>query len=290
MNDADVLEAVHPGADPVEVAFDRLGEPDAVYSVSPGRFWAKFATGFALLLYGVLANVIAVQFGVWRIDHVTLLLVFAPMVTGFSLLRHLHANRGLKVLVYPTGFLRLHRGEATAFPWDDLAAVGLRSDAAAPVTLSQGSEVTDAWFALKSPVFRVSSSGVTLMRHDGAVASFSPALADYDELAERAQRSTFRHLWPGVWSHWRAGGAVGLGGFTVDGEGVWVGNRGVPWGDNPEVKVVGKTLLVAGGRKKVSLELEGVPNPHLLAGLVEAVRLNGPPRGVSESARPEGAS
>ena len=276
MSTADLSDA-RPTADPAEVAIERLGEPDAVYAVSTGRFWAKFATGAALVVYGVAANIVAALFGFWNIDHISLLLVFAPMVTGFSLLRHLYATRGLRVLVYPTGFLRVHRDEATAFPWDDLAAVGLRAESAAPVTLTQGSRVTDAWFALNSPVFRIGNAGVILIRYDGASASFSPALADYDELAERAQRATFRHLFPEVWSHLKSGGAVGLGGFTVDPEGIWVGNRNVPWANRPEVKVVGKRLNVAGGRKKVSLDLEGVPNPHLLIGLIEAVRLEGLP-------------
>ena len=276
-------------ADPARVAADRLGEPDAVYAVSPGRFWAKFALGTGLLVYGAVANTLAWQFGFWRLDHLTLLFVFAPMVTGFSLLRHLYSTRGLRVLVYPTGLFRVHRGAATAFPWDDLAAVGLRSEVAAPVVLSQAGAVTDAWFAPKTPVFRIGTAGLTLLRADGISATLSPALADYDELAELAQRATFRHLWPGVWSHLKAGGAVGLGGFTVDPEGVWVGNRGVPWGDRPEVKVGNKILTVSGQKKRVAIELEGVPNPHLLIGLIEAVRLSGPPRAVAGDG-PDGAA
>ena len=80
-----------------------------------------------------------------------------------------------------------------------------------------------------------------------------------------------------MWDRFRAGEPVGFGPLTTDAAGVWAGNRGVSWDDNPEVKVAGKNLLVSGRKKKVAADLEGVVNPHVLAALVEAVRLFGAP-------------
>ncbi len=275
MEDAAALDSDAVSGDATTVARDRLGDPEAVYRVSPGRFFLKFALGMGLVVYGAVANALAWEFGWWRVDHVTILVLFAPPLTGLSLLRHLYATRGLRVLVYPAGLFRVQQSAAEAYPWDEVAAVGIKSDHGAAVVLTDDGRVTDCWLTVSSPVFRIGNAGVTIVRADGVSATLSPALAGYDELAERVQRATFRLLWPDAWDRFRAGEPLGFGPLTADAAGVWVGNRGVAWDDGPEVRVAGKNLIIAGRKKKVAADLDAVPNPHVLAGLVEAMRLLG---------------
>lgn len=286
--DDDFAPTADVSADPAAVAADRLGDPDALYAVSPGRFWTKLGLGLLLVAYGFAAVGLMWAFNFWRFDHYIILLIVAPPLTGVSLLRHLHATRGLRVLVYPTGLLRVQRADAEAYPWDDVAAVGLRAEQGVPMSLASGGTVTDAWLAVPSPLFRITTAGLTVVRSDGVTAALTPALADYPDLAERVQRATFRVLWPGVWDHFRAGGGVAFGAVLADPTGLTVDDSTVPWEDGPTLKVSGKNLVVAGKRKKLTRELAEVVNPHLLVGLVEAVRLNGPPEVPPGPAGPAG--
>ena len=269
-------DAIDP-RDPAAIAADRLGDPDAVYAVSPGRFWAKVTAAAALIGWGAVGNAVAWQFGFWRLDHVTLLVFFAPAFTGVSLLRHLYVTRGLRVLCYPTGLLKVQGGAVEAYPWDEVAAVAVAADQGVPVVVSAGGDVTDAWVAVEPPVFRVAGAGVTVHRADGMTATLSPTLAGYADLAERVQRATFRVLWPAVRDHFAAGAPVGFGPVACDRDGVWAGNRGVAWADLDAVKVTAKALQLHGRKKKLVVPLDELPNPHVLAGLVEWVRLNGVP-------------
>ena len=50
---------------PLERCREELGEPDALFSVSPKRFWAKFGLGVLLLAYGVAANIVA-----WDLEEI----------------------------------------------------------------------------------------------------------------------------------------------------------------------------------------------------------------------------
>jgi len=272
-----VDDAFAPTADAAAVAADRLGAPETVYAVSPGRFWTKLGLGLLLVAYGFVAIGLMWAFNVWKFEHYVILIVAGPPLAGVSLLRHLYATRGLRVLVYPTGLLRVQRADAEAYPWADVAAVGVRAEQGVPMTLASGGTVTDAWLAVASPVFRITSAGLTVVRTDGVTAHLTPALADYPDLAERLQRATFRVLWPDVWDHFRAGGGVAFGALRADPTGLSVGGKTIPWADGPRLKVTGKNLVVAGRHKKLTQELSEVVNPHLFVGLVEAVRLNGPP-------------
>src|SRR4051812_32249553 len=99
------------GDDHLERAVTELGEPEALFRVSRGRFLAKLTLGTLLIAFGAIANYLWWFRGPAQIDHVIFHLLYIVPLFGLFLLLHMYRNRGLFVLVYPTGLLRLRHGE-----------------------------------------------------------------------------------------------------------------------------------------------------------------------------------
>ncbi len=267
---------------PLELASDRLGPPDAVHHVSPGRFAAKVAVGLGLVLYGVVANYLWWGPGPARFDHLALAVLFAPPLSGVSLLWHVLRTRGLHVLVYPTGLLRVRGGEVESYPWAEVEEVRVRADAAEVATeADDAGGVTACWLVVEPPHFQIWKAGVTLRRADGAAVTLTPALADYAALAERVMRATFAEQWPAAWATYRAGGTVRFGEFAVGRAGLTFRDQPtLPWSEVKSVSVSQKMVSVtrpAGWVPWAVLDLHDVPNPHVMFALVaEARRAGGP--------------
>jgi hypothetical protein len=262
---------------PLELASDRLGPPDATHRVSPGRFAAKVAVGLGLVLYGVVANYLWWVPGPARFDHLALALLFAPPLSGVSLLWHVLRTRGLHVLVYPNGLLRVHAGEVESYPWADVDEVRVRADAAEVRTeTDDAGAVTACWLAVEPPHFQIWKAGVTVRRADGAAVTLTPALEDYAGLAERIQRATFAELWPAAWAKYRAGGTVRFGDFAASWGGLAFRTQPpLPWAEFKTVAVSQKVLSVtrtAGWVPWAVLDLQEVPNPHVMLALVAEAR------------------
>ncbi len=257
--------------DPLDVTRDRLGEPEATFRVSPGRFRAKFALGLALVAYGVVANFLAWRWGVWGVDHAKLLVLFAPPVTGLSILRHLFASRGLAYLVYPTGLVRVRGGELQAFAWGDLAGLTVRADQATALVTAEGGRVTDCRLVVASPAFRLTTAAVTLTRADGVTAEVTAAVADYPELVEEVTSRTFAEAWPGLLAELSAGGSRAFGPWVASRAGLRLEAAVVPWHELKLGRIADKILTVERvGARPVTWRavLESIPFPQLLIALL----------------------
>ena len=114
------------GEDDLTRATAELGDPDALFQVGRGRFLAKLAVGLLLLLFGVVGNYLWWVHGPATFGHFEILFLLGVPLTGVALLWHMYRNRGLFVLVYPTGLLRLRRGEVDSFPWAEVDHVRLK--------------------------------------------------------------------------------------------------------------------------------------------------------------------
>ncbi len=257
--------------DPLDITRDRLGEPEASFRVGAGRFWAKFALGAALVAYGVVANVLAWRWGVWGVDHVTLLVLFAPPITGLSILRHLFASRGLAYLVYPTGLVRVRGRELTAFPWGDLDDLTVRAESATPIVTTESGRVTDCRLVVTSPALRLNAAAVTLKRSDGETAEVTAAVADYSSLVEEVTSRTFAEAWPRLLAELTAGGSRAFGPWLAQADGLRLETSVVPWAVLRLARVADKFLTVERfGAKpgRWSAPLESIPSPHLLIALL----------------------
>jgi hypothetical protein len=197
------------GNEALELTEERLGEPDAVYRIGAGRFWTKFGIGVGLVVYGVIANIVAWEFNFWAVDHIGILVLFVPPITGLSILRQLYVNRGLAILIYPTGLLRIQGREMEAFPWAELDEVRIRADQATPLVLRDNAgKIVDCRLIVAAPVFRLGQGGVILKRSDGVQVDITPALGGYPELVEDICSRTFAIVGGAFLADVQAGNAV----------------------------------------------------------------------------------
>ena len=187
------------GRRPPERAVTELGEPEALFRISRGRFLAKLTLGVLLLVYGVVANYLWWVHGPGHLRPLRILFLLSSCRSpASSLLLHMYRNRGLFVLVYPTGLLRLRRGEVDSFPWHEVDHVRLKVQRADGAEFTRDPDGTPlaCWLPADVPTFKLWNAGLTVAREDGVEAHFGPALTDYDLLAEEVQKRTFAALWP----------------------------------------------------------------------------------------------
>jgi hypothetical protein len=271
-----------PDDDHLHRAVVELGEPEELFRISSGRFFAKLLLGVALLLYGVVANYFWWVHGPATFGHFELLFLLVPPISGGTLLLHMYRNRGLFVLIYPTGLLRLRHGEVDSFPWNELEAIRLRvqrADAAEFARDADG-ELTACWLPPDVPTFKLGDAGLAVVRADGVEGNFGAALSRYDALAVEVQKRTFKALWATIRARFREGDRVPFGELDVDRDGLRHNGKLLRWRELKELVIAqGKLSLKQTGKwlPWVLVDMASVPNPHLLFALADEVRRLGPP-------------
>jgi hypothetical protein len=271
-----------PDDDHLHRAVIELGEPDALFRISRGRYLAKLLLGVVLVLYGVVANYLWWVHGPATFGHFEILFLLVPPLSGLSLLVHMYRHRGLFVLIYPSGLLRLRRGDADSFPWHEVATVRLRVQRADEAQFARDPDGTPTacWLPADVPTFKLGDAGLSVVRADGVEGQFGPALSNFDLLAEEVQRRTFAALWPGVRDTFRAGGRIAFGDLDADRTGLRHNGKLLRWRELKELTVAqGKLSLKQAGKwlPWALVDVGSVPNPHILFALADEVRRVGPP-------------
>lgn len=266
-----------------------LGDPDALFQISNGRFLAKLAIGITLLAGGIVANIAWWVNGPANFDALLAKLLIVLPISGGALLVHMYRQRGLYVLIYPTGLLRLRRGEVDSFPWSEIdhVCVNVQRTAEAEFTHDADGTPTACWLPVEVPTFQLWKAGLTIVREDQVTVHFGAALTDYDRLAEEVQKRTFAVLWHEVWATFLDGHTIPFGEIDVTRRGLRYGGKSVPWADVKELTVAqGKLSIKQGGKwlPWILLDVKSIPNPHVLFALVaEAQRL----RAASPQSQPK---
>jgi hypothetical protein len=263
--------------DHLERAHTELGPPEATFHVGRGRFLAKLTLGLALVAYGAAANYFWWTEGPGEASHVWILFLVVPPITGASLLMHMYRQRGLFVLVYPTGLLRLRHGEVVSFPWDEVESIRLSLQRCEGPEFARDDDgaILACWLPVDVPTFKLGEAGVTVARDDGVEAHFGPALTDYDQLAEEVQKRTFAVQWSRTLARFRGGERIPFGELEADRAGLRHSGKLLRWRDVKEVVVSQGKLSVKQSGKWLPwalLEVGGVPNPHLLLALADEAR------------------
>ncbi|OWK45057.1 DUF6585 family protein [Fimbriiglobus ruber] len=255
---------------------EELGEPDAVFGLSPGRFRAKFALGVALVTLSLVGNYLYWVEGPAFVNKGSLLLLILPPASGVMLLWHLYRTRGLHVLAYPTGLLRVQRREVESFPWAEIVEVRVKADSGTvAVRPDDAGGVTACWLEVGVPVFQIWNGGLIVRRADGTEVKFTPVVSEYGQLVERVQRATFLFLGPPAIAKYAAGEPQVFGPFEVGWDGLRVGKNVLPWVELGDVSIVQKKLSVKRKGKWLTWttqDLESIPNPHVLLALIELAR------------------
>jgi hypothetical protein len=257
-----------------------LGDPDALFQISRGRFLAKLLVGGSIVLVGLVANYFWWVEGPGRFDHFAIALLISLPITGGGLLWHMYRQRGLNILIYPTGLLRLRRGEIDSFPWKDVDRVQVKVQRAAAVEIIRAPDgmLIECWLPVEVPTFQLWKAGLTLAREDGVEAQFSAALTDYSRLAEEVQKRTFAVLWPPIWRRFLTGVPIAFGDLEVSLAGIHHAGKIIRWADVKEMTVLQGILRIKQGKKWFPMVLMpdvfAIPNPHILFALVrEAQRI-----------------
>ena len=253
-------------------ARQELGEPDALFQISPSWFRTKLLVGLALIAGGVAGFALWGLVG-WRAFHVFAHFVLWPLGTGVVLLVNLYRQRGLFVLIYPTGLLRLRQGEVESFPWDEVAEVRLKTQKVETVVLVRGPDgvPVGCWLPAEVPSVQVWTAGLTVVRADGATVHFSPVLAGYAELAEEVQRRSFPPLWKVTIARFNDGRMLPFGKLEVSLLGIHFAGKLLPWSEVGKLTVAQGGLTVSQRRKwlpfAVAKPAAEVPNLHILFAL-----------------------
>jgi hypothetical protein len=279
------------GADHLERAVTELGEPEALFHVSRGRFLAKLTLGVLLVVFGMVANYLWWFRGPAQIDFISHLLFIASLF-GVFLLLHMYRNRGLFVLVYPTGLLRLRHGEVDSFPWNEIESITLRVTRAEAAEFDRDDDtIVACWLPADVPTFKLWEAGLRVVRTDGVEAHFGPALSDYDALATEVQKRTFAVLWPRARDRVRDGVCVAFGELEVGAAGLAHAGKLLRWHELKELTVAqGKLSIKQTGKwlPWALIDISGVPNPHVLFALAEeARRASSPPPREPQERRAE---
>ncbi len=256
-----------------------LGEPESLFQISRIRFLTKLTVGVLFILAGLVANYFWWVEGPGRFDHYLLWLLMSLPITGSCLLWHMYRQRGLSILIYPTGLLRLRRGEIDSFPWSEIEQVRLkvqRADTAEIIRNSDGALVA-CWLTAEVPTFRIWKGGLHVTREDGIEAQFSAALTDYTQLADEVQRRTFEIRWPQVWERFLSGAPIAFGDLEFSMRGIHYGSKHIRWSEVKELTIMQGILRIKQKGKwypSVLLDIFAIPNPHILFALAtEAQRV-----------------
>lgn len=264
------------GDDHLERAHTELGDPEAFFRVGRARFLTKLSLGLVLVLYGFVGNYLWWVHGPGTFNHLEFVFLILPPLTGASLLLHMYRNRGLYVLIYPTGLLRLRHGDVVSFPWWEIDHVRLHMQRTEGPKFARDPDgrFLACWLPVDVPTFKLGDAGVTISRDDGVEAHFGPALTDYEILAEEVQKRTFATLWPRLLARFRDGELLSFGEFEASPLGLRHAGKLLPWRELKELTVAQGKLAVKQSGKWLPwalVDVNGVPNPHLLFALAEEV-------------------
>jgi len=266
-----------PDDDHLTRSMTELGDPEVLFRISRGRFFAKLALGLLLLIYGVVANYYWWVEGPATVGHFEVILLIVVPLSGGALLLHMYRERGLFVLIYPTGLLRLRRGEVDSFPWREVdhVRVNIQRAAEAEFDRAMDGELLACWLPADVPTFQLWKAGLSIARDDGTMVHFGPALTDYDLLAEEVQKRTFAVLWPLVWARFINEQSIEFGDIDVSRAGLRYSGKFLPWSDVKELTIAqGKLSIKQGGKwlPWVLIDVNSIPNPHLLFALASEAR------------------
>jgi hypothetical protein len=209
----DVTRSLEDVASKVE----SLGPPQAEFSVSAASFTRQVLG--AVLLAGLgMAMIVMPLSIIWFRAVAETFILFKLVILGLIflsgavfLVQRAYRNRGLRVLVYPEGLVRLHRGEAQALFWDEVDLVSHKRPTGHWARFAQGKLV------------------LTLKRSNGTELSFDDSLPDLQRLGTIVHRETLEHLLPRTLGAIDNGSGVTFGKVHLSRKGIHNSIETVAW-------------------------------------------------------------
>jgi len=262
-----------------------LGAPLSVHRTSPAQAFRRLVYGFAMIGLGAIVNYLwwFAWGGPILIDKFSLLFLFGIPIYGVALIYRSFADRGLWVMVYPTGVLRWQRGTIVSFAWPEIANVTfhrVQADGGLKRLTDSEGELIGAWLPIENHGSRFFGSHVALEREDGVEGVFPSSLEDYGVLAFHIQTRTFTEQYPRMLEAFQAGQRILFGELAIDAMGLHVGRSTLLWSDFGGATIAQAKLVIARSGKWRSwkeLRIVDVPFIHLLRSMIEDGRRRGMP-------------
>ncbi len=250
-------------------AVTSLGDPLSVHRIPAWLTQVRFLGSFTFLFLSILLFLLVATSG--RLEY--LIVAIPLMLTSFSLGWNGLRERGLWVLIFPTGLVCWKRGHISVFAWHEIWEVyvsrvsrGAKFFAKADAT----GEPECAWLEFtKLP--RILGPQLRLVRHDQAQVTLSSSLEGFAELSQHIQQMTFLPAWDYCDLAFRSKRQIWFGKLKVSPICLSFGRRYFAWKEINDILIAGGYLQVrTNGHWKplLTFPLETIPNPHVLLALV----------------------
>jgi hypothetical protein len=247
-----------------------LGKPLAVFSVGGRRLALELLMATVMLLVGLtlmalplLTFFVGPRMGAGLVKLLIVGCVLAPA----SVIVAVRAFRtwGLRVLVFPEGLVRYHRGQVATFFWDEIDTVWRKKNTGHLATATK-----------TTLVFTVRLAG-------GEEFHFDEYLPDLKRLGALIQRESLRHLLPRALEAYHLGETVRFGKMGVSREGLNNGSDTLPWSEVRGLKIDEDKLTISKEGKWLawhSASVSDIPNSHVFQALVQQILDDKVPEGT----------
>jgi hypothetical protein len=233
-----------------------LGEPTAEFAVRGRRLFRNLVLAPLLILAGVGIDVLV--FSIGHGGHLAKLVVLGIflIIMGIMLVVRALRNRGLRVLLFPEGIVRVLRGEVETLFWDEIDQV---------IQTKNDHSWARAW---QGPLVFI------VQRKDRAV-HFDDALPRLKELGAILHRETLPQLLARARAECQAGRSLQFGKLRLSRLGITQDNDTLAWEDIQTIKLEEDEVTFQ-KKDKWSTWFRGtvsdIPNFHVFRVLVPELR------------------
>ncbi len=228
-----------------------LGEPTAEFVVGPRALLRNFVSGSLLILVGVGIETLFFVIGLHgQIPKILILGVFCVLM-GTMLVVRAWQSRGLRVLVFPEGVVRIRRGQAQAIFWDEVDQVWQKKTEGFWARIWKGSLV----FILQKPDLAL---------------QFDDSLPGLKKLGELILRNTLPFLLPRTLEAFEAGESLEFGKLKVNLQGLSHDQGTLAWADLQDIQLTADALVIykkGKWTKWFQATVSEIPNFHVLPAL-----------------------
>jgi hypothetical protein len=236
----------------IEDKIAQLGEPTVEFTVRGLAFFRRLALAPLLIASGLILEIVLI--GVLHLHNYEILLPGIFLIgSGVMLLVRAVRSRGLRVMVFPEGLVRLQRGRAVAFWWEEISQIWQKKGG--------GSHwMGRAWWSL------------TVQTVDGRRMIFDDSLPRLEQLTQIVRRESMTFLWPRYLADYEMGKELSFGKLRISQRGLSHGKETLPWSDLQKARFDGAQLLIYRKGKwthSVACSVSDIPNFHVLLALLE---------------------
>jgi len=229
-----------------------LGEPRAEFMVGSRVLLRNLILAPMLVLAGL-----AIEFIVFRfIGHSfeLIMLGIGLVITGVMLVVRAYRNRGLRVLVFAEGLVRVRGEEGQAMFWEEVDTLWRKKTEGHWEVLWKG------------------SLSYLVQRADSKTIKFDDAIPRLVELGRILQQETFAYLWQRYFDAYQKGATLDFGKIRLNERGISTDTGKLAWREVQKVKFDENQAVISKKGKWgnwFQSKVSEIPNYHVCKALIE---------------------